>query len=74
MPSFDEIFEEAHRLAGENRMPVIASAITQGKHPGDGHTDKYEAIIDRAYKNLCAEEKAKEWEILRVTEPREARQ
>jgi len=40
------------------------------RDPGGEHRTIYDAIVDRAYKNLCEDEKAKEWEILRVTEPK----
>ena len=71
MPSFDEIIQEAHRLAVESRMGAVASALSQGKHPGIDYRNQYEALIDQAYKSLCAEERGKEWEILRVTEPKQ---
>ena len=70
MPSFDELHEEMHRLALEWGHSTIAGHIAAGRDPGGEHRTIYDAIVDRAYKNLCEDEKAKEWEILRVTEPK----
>ncbi len=72
MPSFDEIHEEMHRLALEWGMHTIAGHIAAGRDPGAEHRTQYNALVDRAYKNLCDEEKQKEWEILRVSTPKQA--
>lgn len=69
MPSFDEIFDEAHRLALEWGHPTIADHIAKGRDPGGENRTTYEALMDRAYKNLCD----REWDILQVTAPQQAK-
>lgn len=69
MPSFDEIFEEMHTVAMEWGHPTIAAHIQAGRDPGGENRTIYEAIADRAYKNLCN----REWDILQVTAPQKAK-
>lgn len=71
MPSFDEIHAEMHRVALEWGHPTIAAHIAAGRDPGPINRTVYHAIIDRAYKTLCEDERQKEWEILKVTQPKE---
>ncbi len=68
-PSFAEIFEEAHRLAIEHRVPEIASFIQQDKPPTPRHEALYDALLERAYRNLVPQAIDKEWAIMQVTKP-----
>ena len=69
MPKFCDIYEEMHRLAMEWGHPTIAAHIEAGRHPGAEHRTIFDALVDRATKNLEAQEKEQEWAILQLTKP-----
>jgi len=58
-----------HRLALEWGHPTIADHIAKGRDPGGEHRTIYDALVDRATKNLEAQEREQEWAILQLTKP-----